>query len=147
MTKILTETGFDPNCLDIEITENLLLHNADVASDAIRRLATLGVRFSIDDFGTGYSNLGYLKNLPITDIKIDRSFVSGLPDNANDVAIVSAIISMAHIMGIKVVAEGVETEEQLDFLREHHCDAMQGFYFSPPVTHNTVSRYLGEQNC
>jgi len=144
VTKILTETGFDPNRLDIEITENLLLHNADVASDVIRRLATLGVRFSIDDFGTGYSNLGYLKNLPITDIKIDRSFISGLPDNVNDVAIVGAIISMAHNMGLKVVAEGVETEEQLDFLREHHCDAMQGFYFSPPVTHSTISRYLGE---
>jgi len=144
VTKVLQETGFDPNNLEIEITENLLLHNADTAMGILRKLAALGVRFTIDDFGTGYSSIGHLKSLPISDVKIDRSFVNGLPDNANDAAIVSAIISMAHNMGLKVVAEGVETAEQLEFLRERDCDAMQGYYFSAPVPHETICRYFDE---
>ena len=144
VTKILDETGFDPCRLDIEITENLLMHNADMAKSVMHKLGELGVRFSIDDFGTGYSSLSYLKNLPIAHVKIDRSFVSGLPDNPNDMAIVSAIISMAHNMGLKVIAEGVETEEQLVFLRNHDCDAIQGYYFSPPVLRDAISRYCSE---
>jgi len=100
----------------------------------MHRLGKLGIRFSVDDFGTGYCSLNYLKNYPINQVKIDKSFLKNVPGNTNDAAIVNAIISMARSMGITIIAEGVETHEQLEFLREHGCNAVQGFYFSPPVT-------------
>jgi len=142
--RTLDATGFDPNRLNIEITESMLMQNTDVVLDAMHRLGKLGIRFSVDDFGTGYCSLNYLKNYPINQVKIDKSFLKNVPGNTNDAAIVNAIISMARSMGITIIAEGVETHEQLEFLREHGCNAVQGFYFSPPVTLEAIHGYLSE---
>ena len=142
--RALEETGFDPRRLCIEITEDLLMRNAAVAAEIMRNLGNPGVHFSIDDFGSGYSNLRQMQRLPIEHIKIDGSFVSGAPGNDGDGAIVSAVIALAHTLGFKVIAEGVETADQLEFLRAQGCDAVQGHYCSPPVPHDTITEYLGE---
>jgi diguanylate cyclase (GGDEF)-like protein len=130
---ILGRHGFDPADLELEITESLLLQNVAGVLAVMHNLSQIGIRFSVDDFGTGYSSLAYLKSLPISRVKIDRSFVRGIPEDPNDVAIVTAIISMAHDLGIKVVAEGVETRAQFEFLLDRGCDAGQGSHFSPPL--------------
>jgi diguanylate cyclase (GGDEF)-like protein len=139
---ILRRTGFDPASLELEITESLLMQNVDTTVDTMHRLGELGLRFSVDDFGTGYSSLAYLKHLPISRLKIDKSFVNDIPADSNDAAIVTAIISMAHDLGLEVVAEGVETKEQLDFLLAHGCDAIQGYYFSRPLPQERLSQWL-----
>jgi len=130
----MRDTGFDPERLDLEITESLLVHNVDAALTTMEALNRMGVRLSIDDFGTGYSSLGYLKRFPIDRLKIDRSFVKDIPGDADDAAIAAAIIAMAHKLDIQVIAEGVETTEQLAFLRAHGCHQMQGEYFSQPLS-------------
>ncbi len=142
MMRALDDTGLDPLRLDIEITETILVQNAESALSAMREMGRLGVRFSVDDFGTGYSSLAYLKHLPIGHLKIDRSFVRDIPADANDAAIVTAILSMASSLGIQVIAEGVETQEQIDFLRSRGCDAAQGFYFSRPLPAEELARRL-----
>jgi diguanylate cyclase (GGDEF)-like protein len=130
---ILERTGIDSKRLTLEITESHLMQDVDEMVAIMHKLGELGIRFAIDDFGTGYSSLAYLKNLPIANLKIDRSFVSSLPDNANDASIVKTIISMAHSLSLRVIAEGVETKEQLEFLKAHDCDDIQGYYFSKPL--------------
>jgi diguanylate cyclase len=130
---ILEETGLSPEYLKLEITESLAMQNPDSAIQQLHALKQLGIEIAIDDFGTGYSSLNYLKKFPIDTLKIDRSFVGDIPGDSDDVAIVTAIIAMAHNLKINVVAEGVETEEQLVFLRDQHCDEMQGYLFSRPV--------------
>lgn len=142
VVKVLDETGFDPHRLDLEITETLLMQNAEAVLETMHDLGGRGVHFSMDDFGTGYSSLSYLKRLPIGRVKIDKSFVADVPDDANDAAIVNAIISMAHSLGLRVIAEGVESEAQLRFLRAQGCDAIQGYYFSRPVAAAELARML-----
>jgi len=129
----LADTGLPPRLLELEITESTLMENAQDTLAALHRLRELGVRLSIDDFGTGYSSLSYLKRFPVDIIKIDRSFVRDLPQDADDAAIVSAIIALAHSLRLHVVAEGVETDEQLAFLTSRQCDMMQGYHLSPAV--------------
>ena len=129
----LADSGLAPHLLELEITESTLMEYAQDTLMALHRLRALGVRLSIDDFGTGYSSLSYLKRFPVDIIKIDRSFVRDLPQDADDAAIVSAIIALAHSLRLEVVAEGVETESQLRFLREKHCDLLQGYYLSPAI--------------
>ncbi|MBS1803452.1 MAG: EAL domain-containing protein [Acidobacteria bacterium] len=130
---VLDQSGLDPEFLELEITESLLLATEDMRFEVLGRLKTLGVRLALDDFGTGFSNLSYLKQLPVSKLKIDRSFVSDLQHNPNDEAIAAAIIQMAKCLNLKVTAEGVENENQLRVLRAHGCDDVQGFLFSRPL--------------
>jgi diguanylate cyclase (GGDEF)-like protein len=128
----LATSGMDPAGLVLEITESVLMDDADSTMAAIGALKDLGVGLSIDDFGTGYSSLGYLKRFPVDAVKIDRSFVAGLGEKQEDSAIVAAVVSLGHALGLTVVAEGVETTRQRDELVALHCDAAQGFLFSRP---------------
>ncbi|MDH3644458.1 MAG: EAL domain-containing protein, partial [Gammaproteobacteria bacterium] len=126
----LRQTGLDPSYLELEITETMLMHDVEAASQTVRQLHDLGVRLAIDDFGTGYSSLNYLKKFPIDTVKVDRSFVMDIPNSSDDMAITAAVIAMAHRLNMEVVAEGVETPEQLEFLQQHDCEYAQGFLFS-----------------
>jgi diguanylate cyclase (GGDEF)-like protein len=130
---VLQSTCMDPDLLGLEITENSAIHQGDETVQLLQSLKQRGIQLSIDDFGIGYSSLGYLKRLPVQMLKIDRSFVVNMTQGSEDVAIVRAIIAMAHSLGIRVTAEGVETEEQLEILSSLHCDAIQGYHFSRPV--------------
>ena len=132
--QILAETGCDAAQLELEITESVVMADPAGATATLQELSDMGVSLSIDDFGTGHSSLSYLKRFPIHALKIDRSFVRDLTTDADDAAIVCAVIALAHTMQLKVIAEGVETEEQLAFLREHRCDQFQGYFYSPPVS-------------
>jgi diguanylate cyclase (GGDEF)-like protein/PAS domain S-box-containing protein len=129
----LRESGLDPRALELEITESVAMENVQVTLDVLTALRALGIRIAIDDFGTGHSSLSYLKRFPIDTLKIDRSFVEDLPDGFEDAAIVRSIIQLAHGLNLRVVAEGVETQAQLDFLRAHNCREAQGYYFSYPL--------------
>lgn len=129
----LEESGFDPACLDLEITESAIMEDVDGAVKSLLALKELGVFISIDDFGTGYSSLGYLKRFPIDMLKIDRSFVMGLPADTDDAAIVQAIVALAQNLKLRVLAEGVETEEQRNFLQANGCRYIQGFLYSKPL--------------
>lgn len=131
--------------LELEITESILMKNADTDIEALQALSAMGMRFAIDDFGTGYSSLTYLKRFPIDILKIDKAFVRDITTDADDAAIVSAIITMAHSLGIKTVAEGVESREQLELLREQGCDFAQGYYFSPPLPGEEIEHLLKEK--
>lgn len=139
----LDRTGVDPSRLDVEVTESMVMGDVNATIATLTGIGNMGVKISMDDFGTGFSSLSYLKRFPIHCLKVDRSFISDIPGNEDDVAITSAIISMSHSLGLKVVAEGVETVEQLEFLRENACDEMQGYFFSPPVTAMEMTKILG----
>lgn len=130
---ILGDAGLSPEDLEIEVTESTVMHDADGAAAALGRLKRMGVRITVDDFGTGYSSLSYLKRFPIDCVKIDGAFVRGLPHGADDVAITRGVFAMAHSLRMTVVAEGVETQEQLAFLRQIGCDEAQGFLFARPM--------------
>ena len=132
--RVLTETGLPPEYLELELTESLLLSNVDVVFATLQGLKEVGLLLAIDDFGTGYSSLSYLKQFPVGKLKIDRSFIRDIAFDIDDAAITTAIISMAKSLRLKVIAEGVETEAQMSFLREHRCDEMQGYYFSKPIS-------------
>lgn len=140
--EILLQTGLSPQHLELEITESVLMEDMDSAVRLLEQLHDLGIRISIDDFGTGYSSLYYLKKLPIDCLKIDRCFIRDIPDNSDDVALAKAIVAMSHNMGLSVIAEGVETEDQLTFLRTIGCDATQGYLISKPVPHTQATRLL-----
>jgi diguanylate cyclase (GGDEF)-like protein len=133
VAEILAATGLEAGWLELELTESILMENVPEATGKLRQLKALGVQISIDDFGTGYSSLNYLKRFPIDKLKIDRSFVMDIPASADDAAIARAIIAMAHSLHLQVIAEGVETAEQLAFLAADSCDEIQGYYISRPV--------------
>ncbi|MDB5749151.1 MAG: diguanylate cyclase [Massilia sp.] len=141
---VLLDTGMEPKYLEIELTESLFMSDITPAVDLLHRMKALGVNLSIDDFGTGYSSLSYLSRFPIDVLKIDRSFVADITRDANDEAIVTSIIALAHNLKLAVIAEGVETAEQLDYLRRHGCDEMQGYYFSPPLAGAEFEQLLRE---
>jgi diguanylate cyclase (GGDEF)-like protein/PAS domain S-box-containing protein len=131
--KILIESGLPPHQLELELTESLIMHNAELYISTLRKLKALGILLSVDDFGTGFSSLSYLKRFPIDCLKVDRSFVHGVSEDPDSAAITRAIIHLGHSMGLKVIAEGVETPEELAFLRAHQCDELQGYFFSEPL--------------
>ena len=140
--QVLNDTGLDPQHLEFEITESKAMNNVDLFIQKLIALKKLGVGISIDDFGTGYSSFGYLKQLPIDTLKIDRSFINDITNSEEDAAIVQAIIAMAHILKLKVVAEGVETANQLSLLEQYKCNAVQGYYLSRPLAAEDFVRML-----
>ena len=142
VAQVLAETGLEPEVLEIEITESLLMRDSDGAAATLGKLKALGVQLAIDDFGTGYSSLSRLKEFPIDRLKIDRSFVRVVDTNLNDQAIASAVIAMAGSMNMRVVAEGVETSDQLDFLRSKRCDEIQGYFLSRPLSPEKAEEFL-----
>ena len=133
VARVLEDIGIPPHLLELELTESVLMANAEQSAARLHAFRELGVSLAIDDFGTGYSSLAYLKRLPITTIKIDKAFIDGLPHDAEDAAITPTIVAMGHSLGLRVVAEGVETEAQMRFLAERGCDEIQGFWISPPL--------------
>jgi EAL domain-containing protein (putative c-di-GMP-specific phosphodiesterase class I) len=140
--RVLDEYDADPRYLELELTESLLMVNTEEAVRTLEYLKSLGLRLSIDDFGTGYSSLSYLKRFPIDSLKIDRSFIDEITTDVDDATITRAVIGMAHNLGLKVVAEGVETAEQLAFLSANGCDEAQGFYFARPQTAGEAVNWL-----
>ncbi|HEY5798776.1 MAG TPA: EAL domain-containing protein, partial [Burkholderiaceae bacterium] len=144
---VLEETGLPPHCLELELTETVVMTDVEHAVATLGDLKALGVKLSIDDFGTGYSSLSYLKRFPIDVLKIDRSFVRDITVDPDDAAIAVLIIALAHSLKLQVIAEGVETRAQLDFLREHGCDQMQGFYFSKPVPASEFEELVAAEKC
>jgi diguanylate cyclase (GGDEF)-like protein len=139
---VLEQTGLAPEWLELEITEGVLMQNVEATMTALNRLKALGTRLAIDDFGTGYSSLSYLRRFPIDVLKIDQSFIRGLSDDRNDAALVSAIINLGKGLGLKVIAEGIETAEQLAFLKAHHCEEGQGYFFSKALPADAFAHLL-----
>jgi diguanylate cyclase (GGDEF)-like protein/PAS domain S-box-containing protein len=143
---VLRESGLSPDKLELEITETTAMANADVTIETLQNLKGMGVAISIDDFGTGYSSLNYLKRFPINTVKIDKSFVRDLHTDASDAAIITAVIGIARILKLRVIAEGVETEEQLAFLRRKECEEMQGYFFGGPMPADELTIVLRDRN-
>ncbi|MBL8265596.1 MAG: EAL domain-containing protein [Steroidobacter sp.] len=141
----LDNAGLEPGYLEIELTESAVMHNAAASAAILEELSRIGVHISIDDFGTGYSSLNYLRRFPLDKLKIDRAFIKDVVANPEDAAIVHAIIAMAHSLRLKVIAEGVETEQQLEFLRSLGCDQYQGFFCSPAVTPENFAEMMREK--
>lgn len=129
----LNDSGMAPNLLELEITESMVMYNPGRMISVLAKIKSMGVRLAIDDFGTGYASLAHIKHFPVDTLKVDRSFIRNIPKDAEDKAITEAIIAMGKTLSLTVVAEGVETEEQMNFLKDHSCDEMQGYYFSKPI--------------
>ena len=134
ITEVLEQTQLEPRWLEIEITENMVMHDGEQMVEMLRAIKRLGVQIAVDDFGTGYSSLSYLQRFPVNRLKVDRSFVQDMARDADSAAIVRTIIALGHNLGLKVVAEGVETEDQIAFLADNACDELQGYYFSKPIS-------------
>jgi len=132
--KIIEQYKLDPSQLELEITESMIMHDVDFAIKTMKDLRSLGVSLSIDDFGTGYSSLSYLKQFPVSKLKIDRSFVQDITCDNNDEIIAASIISLSHNMNLKVIAEGVETQEQANLLKRYGCNQVQGYLYSRPIS-------------
>ena len=140
--RAIQEAGIEPSRLELEITESVLVASLEDATVKLNEIKALGVQLSLDDFGTAYSSLTYLRNLPVKSLKIDKSFVDRITTDGNTAKIIDSIIHMAHNLGMEVVAEGVETEQQLAFLRKNGCDLIQGFIFSQPLPEPEAVRFL-----
>lgn len=146
ITDILTDTGINPSCLELEVTESTMMHDPDLTISVLNELHDLDIRIAIDDFGTGYSSLSHLRNLPIDALKIDKSFVFSMDDNAQNEAIINTIIHLGHSLDMEVVAEGVETEQHRNFLHSSGCDLAQGYYFNRPMNRSDFKQYLNSLN-
>jgi EAL domain-containing protein (putative c-di-GMP-specific phosphodiesterase class I) len=142
LKQVLEASELSPGHLELELTESTIMQDNDATNDVVRKIGDLGVGLALDDFGTGYSSLSYLRRFAIDRVKIDRSFVSGIPGDADDMAVTMAIVAMAHNLLLGVVAEGVETEAQAQSLRELECEELQGYLFSPAVPAAEFVRFL-----
>ncbi|WP_339847056.1 EAL domain-containing protein [uncultured Halopseudomonas sp.] len=142
--RMLDDSGLDPQCLELEVTEGLLLNNIEEAIETLQELKNKGIMIAIDDFGTGFSSLNYLKRLPIDKVKIDKAFIDDVNDDGRDAAIVQSIISLAHNLQLSVIAEGVETDKQLDFLVQHDCDEIQGYLFARPMPFADLMEWIDQ---
>jgi EAL domain-containing protein (putative c-di-GMP-specific phosphodiesterase class I) len=138
VAEVIAQTGIEPDCLCLEVTESVLIEDPELSIRTLTTLKHLGIKIAIDDFGTGYSSLEYLRRLPVDCVKVDRSFVRGLPDSEEDVAIVNAVVELGHALKLSVTAEGVETIDQLGNLQSAGCDTAQGFLFYRPVPPEVV---------
>jgi EAL domain-containing protein (putative c-di-GMP-specific phosphodiesterase class I) len=143
--ELLAETGMRAIDLELEITEGILLEDEAVAAETLRKFRAAGIKIALDDFGTGYSSLNYLKRYAVDRVKIDRSFISQLGEDKTSLAIVEAMVTLAHAMGIEVTAEGVETRNQFQMLRDMQCNTFQGYLMSAPVTPDALSGLFSEQ--
>jgi EAL domain-containing protein (putative c-di-GMP-specific phosphodiesterase class I) len=139
---VLKESHIDPHCLELELTESVLMKHAESTVTMLKSLKEIGVQLTVDDFGTGYSSLSYLRQFPIDALKVDQSFVQEISSRTDDAAIVSAVISMGNSLKKRVIAEGVETREQLDFLTAEGCEEAQGYYFNRPMVANQFAKLL-----
>ncbi len=144
VANVLANTGLDPQYLELEITETAVMDNVEIAICKLNDIKRMGVKMSVDDFGTGYSSISYLRQFPISILKIDQSFIKGIPTNQNDLAITSAIIALAHSLDMKVVAEGVENADQLQYLADNNCDIVQGYYLSRPLPESKIILQLSK---
>ena len=142
----IAESGLDPNYLELELTESIIMSDVDRSIDIFNEFKKMGLLISIDDFGTGYSSLSYLKEFPIDRLKIDQSFISNITADKNDASeIANLVIDLGHKLGLEVIAEGVETQEQINFLKEYACDQIQGFILSEPVSIEKFEEFLKEK--
>ena len=146
VTNSLTKTGLDPSFLELEITESLIMKNLKKSTTALKTLKNIGVQISIDDFGTGYSSLSYLQHFPVDHLKIDKSFIHDIIKRPGDNAIIKAIITMAHSMGLGVIAEGVENESQYSVLKKQNCDVIQGYLLSRPLPQDKMTKLLQDHS-
>jgi EAL domain-containing protein (putative c-di-GMP-specific phosphodiesterase class I) len=145
--RVLTEVGLEPRWLELEVTEGIMLQSSPTTASNLDRLSELGIHITIDDFGTGYSSLSYIKKYPINTLKIDQTFISGITSNADDAAIATAVVNIAQNLGLSVIAEGVETESQKEFLSAIDCPEMQGNLFSRPLPVAEIPAILEKQSC
>jgi EAL domain-containing protein (putative c-di-GMP-specific phosphodiesterase class I) len=144
VSRVLADTGIAPERVELEITESVLMDDVEMSRETLDRLKALGVRLVVDDFGTGYSSLSYLRRFPVHQLKVDRSFVDGLGTDPGDSAIVTAIVTLAHTLGLDAVAEGVETSDQLAELRRLGCDKAQGFFMARPLPGYDIGELLAD---
>jgi len=142
LVQILHEIGVNPHCLRLELTESTLIQTVESSLNKLDQLKKIGIRFSLDDFGTGYSSLSYLKRFPFDTVKIDRSFVKNVDSAPDSAAITKAIIAIAKHLNLKVIAEGVETEQEFKFLKENGCDQIQGYLIAPPLPEKSLIQFL-----
>lgn len=147
ISKVLQENNIEPHHLEIELTESIIMQNAEFTVQTLSQLQEMGVKVAIDDFGTGYSSLSYLKHFPVNTLKIDRCFIQDVTTDSHDATISLSIINLAHSLSLQVIAEGVETFEQIQFLKEHGCDRIQGYYFSQPLPASEFEKMLIEGKC
>ncbi len=147
LNAMFEECKFQPQWLELEVTEGEIMKNPQNAIEVLRKISDMGIELAVDDFGTGYSSLSYLKRLPIDKLKIDKSFVDGLPENEEDVSIARAIIALAHSLKLSVIAEGVENGEQKEFLAQNRCDFIQGYYYSKPIQSDEMEEMLKKGSC
>jgi diguanylate cyclase (GGDEF)-like protein/PAS domain S-box-containing protein len=145
--KIIKSTSIDPSIVELEITETVLMQSLDSSINILKKLMGMGIRIALDDFGTGYSSLNYLRKIPINTLKIDKSFIDNITSDKKEESIIKNIIRMAHSMDLKVVAEGVETGDQLGILKKRKCNYIQGYYFSKPLPASEIEKLLGKENC
>lgn len=145
--KVLKESGIEPHHLELELTESIIMQNAEFTIGVLSKLQAMGVKVAIDDFGTGYSSLSYLKHFPVNTLKIDRCFIQDITTDRHDSTISLAIIDLAHSLSLQVIAEGVETAEQVEFLKENGCDQIQGYFFSPPLPDSEFEKMLIDGKC